>query len=298
MTSATHILRYGLYGEAPDGIAPEFVHIETISARSSLHDWTISPHAHNGIFQLLLVRSGEALLATDGGEFALTLPTLVIVPCGCAHAFRFSPETQGWVMSIADPLLLDRRLAAFGVGSFARGGAVLPLALADDAGRERLLSGLLAALEERLVRAADRLDTATMAMIALLLAAGDELVAQHSGTRAAPPDRRIDVVRRFNALLEAHFRKHWPVARYAAALGVTPPTLTRACRAVAGRSPGDMALDRLMREAMRALTYTAANVAQVADDLGFADPAYFARFFKSRAGMTASAFRRQRAWLG
>ena len=56
-------------------------------------------------------------------------------------------------------------------------------------------------------------------------------------------------------------------------------------------------LDRLLREAMRALTFTAAGVAQVADDLGFADPAYFSRFFKARAGVEPSRFRRERGWF-
>ena len=48
---------------------------------------------------------------------------------------------------------------------------------------------------------------------------------------------------------------------------------------------------------MRALTFTAAGVGQVAQDLGFADPDYFSRQFKARTGIEPSRFRRERAWL-
>jgi methylphosphotriester-DNA--protein-cysteine methyltransferase len=75
-------------------------------------------------------------------------------------------------------------------------------------------------------------------------------------------------------------------------------TLTRACRLAHGRAPGEIALDRLLLEAMRMLTYTSAPVSRVADELGFSDSAYFARFFRGRTGMTASRFRTQRTWLG
>ncbi|MDR3400999.1 MAG: helix-turn-helix domain-containing protein, partial [Chthoniobacter sp.] len=62
-------------------------------------------------------------------------------------------------------------------------------------------------------------------------------------------------------------------------------------------APGEVVRDRLLLEAMRSLTYTSAGIGQIAEHLGFADPAYFSRFFKQRVGMTASAFRRDKAWF-
>ena len=57
------------------------------------------------------------------------------------------------------------------------------------------------------------------------------------------------------------------------------------------KAPGDIILDRLLLEAMRYLRHTAASAKQISDQLGFADPAYFARFFKARSGMTTREFR-------
>ena len=65
------IAEFALYGEAARTIAPEFVHVEPISDRSSLYEWTISPHSHPGIFQLLLVTEGQGALADGVGETRL-----------------------------------------------------------------------------------------------------------------------------------------------------------------------------------------------------------------------------------
>ena len=281
------IAEFALYGEAARTIAPEFVHVEPISDRSSLYEWTISPHSHPGIFQLLLVTEGQGSLADGVGETRLDPGQLALVPGGVVHAFRFAPQTQGWVLSVADALLDDPRLAGFGVAALVRGGQALCLPV------DALVAGLMAALHMR----QGRPDAATLAALALILAMVDEAAAAQAAAAHGPVDRRILLVRRFTALVEARFREHWAVARYAAELGTTPQTLTRACRHVTGKSPGDIALDRLLREAMRALTFTAAGVAQVADDLGFADPAYFSRFFKGRAGVEPSRFRRERGWF-
>ena len=41
-------------------------------------------------------------------------------------------------------------------------------------------------------------------------------------------------MRRFEALLEAHYLQHWKVADYARALAVTPTHLSRVARAATG----------------------------------------------------------------
>lgn len=287
------IRHFGLYGEGSGVIEPEFVHIETISARSSLHNWTIAPHIHPGIFQLLFLSWGEGWLTMDGVELRLVPPVLVAIPCGCAHGFRFTPRAKGWVLSIADSLGFDARLAALHSGTLFRGDSVQRISLSRDPEREMLLSTLLGDLCRRHGEMPGHLSTPTMALIGLVLATVEE-IAMADAERAAGLNRRITLVRRFTGLVEEHFAEHWPVERYAAELGTTAPTLTRACREVTGRPPGRIALDRLLREAMRALSYTTANISEISDDLGFSDPAYFARIFRKHVGVTASAFRSER----
>ena len=46
-----------------------------------------------------------------------------------------------------------------------------------------------------------------------------------------------------------------------------------------------------MIEARRDLVYTAMTISQISFRLGFADPAYFSRFFAKRAGVSPSDYR-------
>lgn len=297
MARSGDVSRYALYGEGVGAIAPEFLHIEPISERSSLYEWTISPHAHPGIFQLLLLESGSGVLATDGSRAELVPASLVALPSGCVHAFRFAPDAEGWVLSIASDLLADPRIAALCAPARVPGGKPRWALLEPKSAPAARLSWLLADLDTAL--GDDRAGTladAHAAQLALILALAEQALAAGEQDASAP-GRRDALVTRFREQVERHYREGWSVAAYARALGATAPTLTRACREVAGRAPGDMVLDRVLLEAMRNLTYSTASVSQIADNLGFSDPAYFARFFKARTGMTASQFRAGRAWF-
>jgi AraC family transcriptional activator of pobA len=296
MSSGREIRKFGLYGEGNSAGSPEFVHIETISARSRLHNWSISPHVHPNIFQLMQLIDGGGILAVDGAEIMLQPPVLVIVPCGCVHAFRFEPDTKGWVLSVADALVADGRLGPIDVASTVQGSQVMHIPLDDARGSSDLMAHALTELTVRHESAPGVLSNAAISIVGLVLSLAEELAQERAARLEVGQDRRVSLVRRFGKLVEVHMREQWSVERYAEELGTTAPTLTRACREVVNRAPAQMVQDRRLREAKRALSYTDASVSMISDDLGFADPAYFARVFKQQIGVTASAFRKERFW--
>ena len=293
--------RYSLYGEDNSAIAAEFLHIQPISARSRRYEWTIAAHSHPGIFQILLLEQGGGTLVADDRTLELAPTTLMAIPSGSIHSFAFAADAEGWVLSLASALVSQlsaenracvRDLCAIRATSVAAALQPRPA---------RRLSWLLTELADDLAeQGAGRLTEARLASLALVFALSGEVLVGGGAERVPPSGtdaRHEQLVQRFRTLAEAHFREGWKVPHYAAALGTSAPTLTRACQMVLRRSPRDVVLDRVQLEAMRALTYTATSISRIADDLGFVDPAYFARFFRARTGMTASRFRTERAWL-
>jgi AraC family transcriptional activator of pobA len=109
---------------------------------------------------------------------------------------------------------------------------------------------------------------------------------------------RSSLMRRFRRSVEANFRQHWPVARYAEELGITADRLHAICSQEMGQPPKTLIHERLMLEAKRSLVYTNLTIAEIASDLGFNDTAYFSRFFAKRAGVSAVAYRRARSPTG
>src|SRR5258708_12415969 len=94
---------FHLYGDPPDDQAFDFIHIETISSRSSIHDWTIRALRHRNLFQILLIERGGGEMTFEAATIAFDAPCAILVPATIAHGFRFRPAlTAGWVMTFTD----------------------------------------------------------------------------------------------------------------------------------------------------------------------------------------------------
>jgi AraC family transcriptional regulator, transcriptional activator of pobA len=104
-------------------------------------------------------------------------------------------------------------------------------------------------------------------------------------------DDRMNVIRRFNLLLEAHFRVQHEVQFYAGKMNRSPKTLTNCFALCRYPAPSKLIQRRIILEAKRFLYYTDKSAKEVADELGFASSAHFSRFFKANAGVNFSALK-------
>lgn len=82
-----------------------------------------------------------------------------------------------------------------------------------------------------------------------------------------------------------------PLARKA---GYTPDHFARIFRQIMGMTPKAYAVDQRLFRARALLDQTGLTVAQIADSLGYRQPALFCRQFKSRVGQTPGAYRDRR----
>jgi len=78
---------------------------------------------------------------------------------------------------------------------------------------------------------------------------------------------------------------------YAQSLAVHTNHLNRAVKEVTGKTTTQHIADRVLKEAQALLKYTDWSIAQIANALGFDEPAYFANFFKKQTGSSPAASR-------
>ena len=76
-------------------------------------------------------------------------------------------------------------------------------------------------------------------------------------------------------------------------LRLSPNHLNAICRQVADKTASTLIHERVMAEARRLLRHSSQTVGEVAHALGFADAAYFSRFFRKQAGLSPEAYRQQ-----
>lgn len=305
MTDSTpnSVPTFVLYGETPTKVSKEYLHIETISNRSKPYDWHIGAHRHQGLFQLLFVFSGSVKVLLDCDTFEHPAPVAIVIPPGVVHGFTFTPETEGYVLT------LDNE----GLATMAEARADLPplfAALHDDAmvlsllpdsdhqegstalDRSARIRGLLEQISSEFQApgmGSARLFVWLVHALLLLLVRAQQL--RHTG--ASGSGRHANLFRRFQQLVDAHYTEHWSVPRYAEELRLTENRLNRLCRKETGESAFGLIQARLLLEARRRLIFTAVPVSQLAYELGFSDPAYFTRFFKKTCGIAPAAFRTQ-----
>lgn len=74
-------------------------------------------------------------------------------------------------------------------------------------------------------------------------------------------------------------------------MAVSLVQLRAACASAAEQSPTKMIHARIITEAKRNLIFGDMSVEQIAFGLGFADAAYFTRFFRREVGQAPSQFR-------
>jgi len=100
-----------------------------------------------------------------------------------------------------------------------------------------------------------------------------------------------ELIRSFNYLVEQHFREKHTVAEYASMLYKSPKTLSNIFGKISDKTPSQYIYDRIMTEARRLLRYTEKPVAEIGDQLGFADVQSFSRFFSKHEGRSPVQFR-------
>ncbi len=285
---------FHLYGDPPDDQAFDFIHIETISSRSSIHDWTIHAHRHRNLFQILVIERGGGEMTFESAVIAFAAPCIILLPATVAHGFRFTPrETEGWVVSFTEDIThgLGER-SGEALGRLRALGAEPVIPLAGDA-ETRRLSSLCADLYEERCLAREGYRLAMHGYLALLAIEVVRLGASRARTGAVtlrPADPTVDALRR---LVEEQFRKERQLNYYAEKLAMTPDRLNDIVKRTTGVTAGHLIRQRVLTEAKRQLVFTNLAIHEIAYDLTFSDPSHFARFFRKQTGTTPQEFRDQ-----
>jgi AraC-like DNA-binding protein len=114
------------------------------------------------------------------------------------------------------------------------------------------------------------------------------------GRRHLEEPRRRPALKRFHLfkdLVEQHFAEWKGISAYAAEMGCTERSLTRAVLDAEGISAKEFVSRRLGLEAKRLLIHTDWPVGVIADKLGFKEATHFSKFFRRMAECTPQHFR-------
>jgi AraC family transcriptional activator of pobA len=276
---------YSLYGTSSSEPLLDQLHFESIAQRSKLHGWEIQPHRHERFLQILYIHAGGGEALLEERREALRSGSLVMVPPQHIHGFVFRPDTDGIVVTMTDSHL--RTLLA-GVPDTL---ALFERPLHEPVRRDGALADALGLFRGEMESVSAWRGAALSALLTVVLIGIARLADASVPAAARSNSRPARHFQQFQQLLESGYREQREIGDYADDIGITATQLNRICRQMAGQSALQMIHARVLAQAQRDLLFSDLEVKHIALSLGFADAAYFSRFFAKQVGQTPTGFR-------
>ncbi len=246
-------------------------------------------HRHD-YFKIGLLTSGRGYLTADFTDYAIRPPMLLQFAPGVVHGWRPSINPRGYAINFdlsffgADPRE-QAEVSGAPVFCLHSGPKVLPL----NTQQCSLFEGLARAIHRECERRGTDHPAVLRSYLRIWLIEASRITEVREPSRWN--DRGTALTNQFLCLVGGNFRSLSAVSEYAARLRVTPSHLNETIRRTLGKTAGQVIRGRMLLEAKRLLRHSELSISEVAYQLGFEDPSYFARFFRKLTGHSPAAFR-------
>ncbi|MFD1000305.1 helix-turn-helix domain-containing protein [Ohtaekwangia kribbensis] len=280
----------GLYKEHVACTSPFYIYSESIRDRSALFNWKVEPHLHTNLYQIFLIESTSVKVDTTSGVHELSAPAAIFIPPGIVHGFEFDTHVTGRIITIADTFVDSILKSASNIQVKLKNLSVITEFQQVSDFRE--LVTLAFAVHNEVADEQIGKDFAVKTLVSLLLVKLFRLISA-SYCNEASVSLFEDYYRDFQNSVKKSGPFTKSVAQYASELNITTVHLNRICQAVAGKPASWLIQEHAVREAQKLLRYTSQSVSEIAYQLNFSAPEYFARLFKKHTGMTPVSFRKQ-----
>jgi AraC family transcriptional regulator, transcriptional activator of pobA len=223
-------------------------------------------------------------------EVSHTFPANSIVPLVVNQSFRFEKPEQivAWQYNRDFYCIVDHDKEVSCVG-FLFYGTAGTLFIQLDETTERKLNFLLQVFIDEFQTEDNIQGEMLMMLLKRLIILCTRWAKQQYITTLS--DDKMEIIRKFNLLVEDHYHAEHSVQFYAEQLHKSPKTLSNLFAIYNQRSPLTIIQDRVVLEARRLLTYTDKSSKEIAFEIGFEDAAHFSHFFKKQTGQSPTGFR-------
>ena len=246
--------------------------------------FTINDH------RLGIIMNGEAEITINLQDRHLTSGTLVYIgPGTIIHPKRLSPD-----------------LRIFGIGLFSNFPMPFAQGQMPSAFNGQVRDFQLSANEEDIATATHIMDAiwqtvhatddyhrpTVIALVAAQMHHYDQLFHRQTDQLASSRSREQTIFDRFLQLVTQHCAEHHQVGYYAERMCLTERYLTTVIRQTSGTTAKDWIDRALITRIKIELRHTDKSAAQIAEEMHFATPSFFSKYFRRLTGMTPGDYKR------
>lgn len=280
----------GIYGEDDTLLVRNLINVTNMSHHVQRFQNLIKPHAHDNLLQIFFVEKGSIKLLFEDQVIKVKAPSFFTIPKNVVHGLKTAADTQGYVISISD-LALEKMLA-LDADIFFEIDVINVVKIDMD---NNLVENLYTTIKKCAYEFEQRLPARELALEYLtgMLLIRLFRIPKESKLALRPTDNSYKIYfRQFKNLIKETYDYKKTVESYCQELGISNNHLHRICKTITGNSPKKVLTDFFIAESKEHLKNHKYTIADVAYKLGFEDPSYFARLFKSTTNASPTQYRK------
>jgi AraC-like DNA-binding protein len=248
-----------------------------------------APHRHN-YYEILFFNGSGGVHEIDFHEYPIEKNTLHFISPDQVHLLRRNKDVTGFVFSFLPEFFSGKNSSSSLLEEFPffDHPYAMPIVAIRKDEQEQLMS-LVSKMQTEYFSPHDDKSEALQSYLSLLLIGARRMYV--------PDEARTGVVRshlaqEFKKIIGKNFRQQKSVAWYAGSLNISSGHLSDMIQKETGKTALELIHDRIILEAKRLFYHSPKSVKEIAHELGYEDPSYFARFFKTHTQKSPELFRR------
>lgn len=248
------------------------------------------PHKHN-FYEILWVTNGKSKQSIDFKNYTIGDNTLFFISPEQVHLFEEWENVEGYVILFTEQFFLQ---------IFQNKNILFELSYLDNLHKNpflqlkqtdaKTLQPIVDLLYEE-CKSAEQSTETIQALILVLLRRIQKLYSKQNNQNCN--NHQIVIFKQFKKLIEIDFAKNLSITHYASLLHISRNQLNTVVKAISGQTTSDIIKARVILEAQQLLNFSELSVSHIADQLGFEDSSYFARYFKNKIGVSPQEFRKK-----
>lgn len=245
------------------------------------------PHRHS-YYEILFFREGGGIHEIDFQAYPILKNSMHFISPDQVHVLRRDKAVTGYVISFIPDFWPEKNVVAD--FPFFDNPDIIPIIqIPDEILLQRLLEIVSNIETEYFSAHEDKAEVLFSYLFILLITARRMYTPVVTALKHS--SARTELLHRFKKAISKNFNSQKSVAYYAEVLNITPGHLNDTVQKETGKTALDMIHDRIILEARRLLYHSPKSVKEISYELGYDDPSYFVRFFRTHTHTTPELFR-------
>ncbi|MDG2089763.1 MAG: 4-hydroxyphenylacetate catabolism regulatory protein HpaA [Gammaproteobacteria bacterium] len=274
------------------------VHYDALENLAVFFGRDMPVHRHAQYFQIHYIETGDINFHIDDKLYQVKGPSLFFTPPAIPHSFQTMDDANGHVLTIQQSIIWDlmkRGLQLESELNLNLGICLTQSNMQEEQQKQRqLIQQLLQNIKDEWL-ATSLAKPLVLENFVYLLIIQIARLSSRQVESSLVNNEDLRLFHRFCNEIEIHLNEHWQLAKYTQVIGVSESRLYQICKRISNSSPKRIIRERLLQEVKRMLTFSSLTSNEISYQLGFNDPAYFSRFFKSQTNITPHNYRKKQA---